>query len=63
MSFLFRSFNLVVQCGFRILNTELENIVYSGEQFIQFGQIETSLSSAALHGELMSKCKNVIFLF
>ena len=60
MSFLSRSFNLVVQCGFRILNTELENIVYCGEQS-QFGQIETSLSSAALHGELMWKCKNVIF--
>ena len=44
MSFLSRSFNLVVQCGFRILNTELENIVYCGEQS-QFGQIETSLSS------------------
>ena len=29
MSFLSPSFNLVVQCGFRILKTELENIVYS----------------------------------
>ena len=49
-----------MQCGFRILNTELENTVYSGEES-QFGQIETSLSSAALYGELMWKCKNVIF--
>lgn len=62
MSFLSRSFNLVVQCGFRILNAELENIVYCGEQS-QFGQIETSLSSAALHGELMWKCKNVVFFY
>ena len=58
MSFLSPSFNLVVQCGFRILNTELENTVYSGEQS-QFGQIETSLSSDPLHGELMWKYRNV----
>lgn len=52
MSFLSCSVYLVGQCGFRTLNTDLENIVYSGEQS-QFGQTDTSLSLAALDGKLM----------